>query len=241
MVVHGDDIIVAGCGEDLGWLSQTLNEKLELVQKLRLGPGYDSGGNCVEPLSDIQRLWSDVGSRPTSRRTGSGRAWIPGGARPQTNPGGAKPNAPLYHEELEPDGQKANQSVSARMAFQASRRPDIAFACKECSRAVGKTTRADLIRLRRIGRYLLHNVRAVWEFPLQDAESTVTIDGLSDAVAAGCLQTRRSTSGGSLRIGRHTLATWSSTQKLVSLSTTESEYYSMVRCAGEANRVANNV
>ena len=42
MVVHGDDFIVAGCGDDLDWLSQTLNEKLELVQKARLGPGYDS-------------------------------------------------------------------------------------------------------------------------------------------------------------------------------------------------------
>ena len=38
MVVHGDDFIVAGDGDDLDWLSQKLNEKLELVQKARLGP-----------------------------------------------------------------------------------------------------------------------------------------------------------------------------------------------------------
>ena len=36
MVVHGDDIIIAGCGEDLDLLSQKLSEKLELVQKARL-------------------------------------------------------------------------------------------------------------------------------------------------------------------------------------------------------------
>ena len=42
MVVHGDDFMVAGCGDDLDWLSQKLNEKLELVQKARLEPGYDS-------------------------------------------------------------------------------------------------------------------------------------------------------------------------------------------------------
>ena len=42
MVVRGDDFMVAGCGDDLDWLSQKLNEKLELVQKVRLGPGYDS-------------------------------------------------------------------------------------------------------------------------------------------------------------------------------------------------------
>ena len=32
MVVHGDDFIVAGCGDDLDCLSQKLNEKLECVQ-----------------------------------------------------------------------------------------------------------------------------------------------------------------------------------------------------------------
>ena len=42
MVVHGDDLIIAGDGDDLDWLSQKLNEKLELVQKARLGPGYDN-------------------------------------------------------------------------------------------------------------------------------------------------------------------------------------------------------
>ena len=35
MVMQGDDFIVAGCGDDLDWLSKTLNEKLELVQKAR--------------------------------------------------------------------------------------------------------------------------------------------------------------------------------------------------------------
>ena len=72
--------------------------------------------------------------------------------------------------------------------------------------------------LKRVGRYLLCTPRAVWEFPLQQEESIVLIDGLSDADAAGCPKKRRSTSGGCLRVGQHTLATWSSTQKVVSLS-----------------------
>ena len=37
----------------------------------------------------------------------------------------------------------------------------------------------------------------------------------------------------------HTLATWSS--KEVSLSSAESEYYSMVRCASEAIGLANTI
>ena len=67
------------------------------------------------------------------------------------------------------------------------------------------------------------------------------IDGLSDADAAGCPKTRRSPSGGCLRVGQHTLGTWSSTQKVVSLSSAESEYYSMVRCASEAIGLANTI
>ena len=54
-------------------------------------------------------------------------------------------------------------------------------------------------------------------------------------------KTRRSTSGGSLRIGRHTLAPWSSTRKVVSLSSAESEYHGVVRCASEAIGLANAV
>ena len=108
------------------------------------------------------------------------------------------------------------------------------FARKECSRATGKATRAGLTRLKRIERYLLDTPRVVWEFPLQREEDITMIDVLSDADAAGCTKTRRSTSVGCLRFGQHTLATWSSTQKIVSLSSAESEYYSMVRCASEA-------
>ena len=60
------------------------------------------------------------------------------------------------------------------------------------------------------------------------------IDGLSDADADGCSKTRRSTFGRCLRVGQDTLATWSLTQKVVSLSRAKSEHYSIVRCANEA-------
>ena len=183
MVVHGDGFIVAGCGDDLKWLSQKLNEKHELVQKARLGPGYDSEATvfyrCVT-YSDFGLTW-DADTRHADLAVAELGLQS---AHPQTSPGGAKPKAPLDHHELELDGQRAYHSVSARLAYLASDRPDIAFACK------GKATRADLTRLKRIGRYFLHTPRAVWEFPLHDEESTVTIGGHADA--AGCPKTRRS-------------------------------------------------
>ena len=203
MVVHGDDFIVAGDGAESDWLLQKLNDKLELVQKARLGPGYDSEAtvlNCCATYSDSGLTWEADPRHVELAVAELGQH----AARPQTSPGGAKPTAPLDQEELESDGQQAYHSVSARLANLASDRPDIAFACKECSRAVGKAARADLTRLKRIGRYLLHTPRAVWEFPLRQEESIVLIDGLSDADAAGCAKTWRSTSGGCFRVGQHT-------------------------------------
>ena len=121
--------------------------------------------------------------------------------------------------------------MSSRLAYLSSDRLDIAFACKECSRAVGKATRADFTRLKSIGRHSLYTSRAVWEFPLQQEESMVFIDG----------ETVRWTSGGCLRVGHNTLATWSPTQKVVSLGSAESEYCTMVRCANEAIGLSNTI
>ena len=229
IVVHGDDFIVAGDGDDLDWLSQKLSEKLEMVQKPRLRLGYDCKAtilnHCVT-YSDSGLTWE---ADPRHAELAVAELGLQA-ARPQTSPGGAKPSAPLDHVELEPGGQKAYHSVSATLAYLASDRP-----------AVGKATLADLTRLKRIGRYLRHTLRAVWELPLQQEKNIVLIDGLSDADAAVCPKTRRSTSGGCLRVGQHTLATWSSTQKVVSLSSAESDYCSMVRCASEAIGLANTI
>ena len=55
MVVHLNDLIAARCGEDP--LSQKLNENLELVQKARLGPGYDSEATVL----NRSVMYSDAG------------------------------------------------------------------------------------------------------------------------------------------------------------------------------------
>ena len=151
-------------------------------------------------------------------------------ARPQASPGGAKPSAPLDHEELEPDGQKSLSQQVSKTGVSGSR------PTTHCIRLQGVQSRSRESNTRRLDpseayRTILHTPRAVSEFPLQNEKDLVTIDGLSDADAAGCLKTRRSTFGGCLRVGQHTLATWSSTEEMVSLSSAESEHYSIVRCA----------
>ena len=52
-----------------------------------------------------------------------------------------------------------------------------------------------------------------------------------DTDHAGCLRTRKSTNGGALQFGLHTLKSWSSTQSVIALSSGESEYYGIVKGA----------
>ena len=54
-----------------------------------------------------------------------------------------------------------------------------------------------------------------------------------DTDFAGCLATRRSTSGGVALRGAHLIKYWSSTQKAVTLSAAEAEFYGLVKGTAE--------
>ena len=144
------------------WLSEKLKEDLKLVQKARLGPGYDNEAvvlNLCVTCSDARLTWE---ADPRHAELAVAELDLQA-ARPQTSPG-SKVTAPPDHEELEPDGQKPT-TTSHRLAYLASNRSEIAFACKESSRSVKARrrdlTRRDPTRLKRVGRYLLHAPRAV--------------------------------------------------------------------------------
>ena len=83
--------------------------------------------------------------------------------------------------------------------------------------------------MKRLGRYLLGHKRLVWTYPWPRAEG---ID-CSDTDWTGCPRTRRLTNGGFVMIGQHCIRTWSSTQQSVTLSSGETEFYGLVKAAGE--------
>ena len=89
-------------------------------------------------------------------------------------------------------------------------------------------------KLKRLARYLLEAPRLVWRFEGKEAEADIEIiEVYSDSDWAGCLQTRRSTSGGLVTIGGGTLKSWASTQMVVAQSSGEAEYYAMTKAAAE--------
>ena len=57
------------------------------------------------------------------------------------------------------------------------------------------------------------------------------IDVVVDTDFAGCLETRKSTSGGIIMLGNHCLRTWSSTQTVIALSSGEAELYGISKGA----------
>ena len=91
-------------------------------------------------------------------------------------------------------------------------------------------TDQSLKALKRLGRYLGGRPRLVYTYRRQEID---TIDVYVDTDWAGCVRTRKSTSGGAVMLGKHTIKHWSSTQPSVSLSSGEAEFYGVVRGAGQ--------
>ena len=83
--------------------------------------------------------------------------------------------------------------------------------------------------LKRICRYLNRAPRLVYEFKQQEVSH---VDVYTDTDWAGCLRTRKSTSGGCVMLGQHAVKHWSSTQASVSLSSGEAEFAGVIRGAG---------
>ena len=86
-------------------------------------------------------------------------------------------------------------------------------------------------RLKRLGRYLKGKPRLQQIYQWQHEQ--VTLKVYSDADGAGCRNTRKSTTGGCIQIGKHTVKGWSKTQSLIALSSGQSELYATLKAAAE--------
>ena len=90
----------------------------------------------------------------------------------------------------------------------------------------------DMRKLVRLGKYLIGRERYVLKFDYQG--EVKKLDVWTDTDYAGCRETRKSTSGGTIHFGKHQLKFWSSTQKIIALSSGEAEYYGIVKGSAEA-------
>ena len=123
----------------------------------------------------------------------------------------------------------------ARGIYLAQDRSDIKYAVKELSRRMGSPRQCDTRKLVRFGKYLVNRPRVVTTYDYQSWNGYLNI--WLDIDYAGCRETRKSTSGGVIMLGNHIIRFWSSTQKVIPLSSGEAEYYGMVKGASVAQGI----
>ena len=124
----------------------------------------------------------------------------------------------------------AFRGSAARGNYLAADRIDAQFACKEICRWMSKPSQQSWKALKRLCRYLSGQPRLIYVYRKQEADC---VDVYTDTDWAGCPKTRKSTSGGCVMLGRHTIKHWSSTQASVTLSSGEAEFNGVIRGAGQ--------
>ena len=123
------------------------------------------------------------------------------------------------------------RALVARCNYLSPGQPDIAFSVKELARNIANPQRGDWLRLKRLGRYLKGQPRLQQWFEWQPSQYCICT--FTDADWAGCRDTRKSTTGGVITNGKHTLKGWSKTQALIALSSGEFELYATLKASAE--------
>ena len=115
------------------------------------------------------------------------------------------------------------RSVVMRAAYLSQDRPDLSYSTKELARDMQKPTEQSMTNLKRLGRHLKKRPRLVQLFVEQRSTTNVVrLDVYGDSDHAGCLKTRKSTTGMVLMRDAHCLKVSSHTQSTISLSSGES-------------------
>jgi hypothetical protein len=109
---------------------------------------------------------------------------------------------------------------------------DIQYSVKTALQDMAKPNRLMMLRLKRIGRYVLGARGLVWVFNHQDMPGTV--DTYCDANFAAEETAMRSTTCLMDFFGSHLIDSSSTTQSVVALSTGEAEFYGLVKGAASA-------
>ena len=109
-------------------------------------------------------------------------------------------------------------------------RPDIAFSVGVCARFQAAPKESHLTTVKRIIRYINGTSDyGIW----YSRDSNECLAGYSDANRAGCIEDRKSTSGGCFYLGNNLVSWMSKKQNSVSLSTAKAEYIAMASCSAQ--------
>jgi len=234
-MVHGDDFIFVGEDESLNKV-QAMMQKSFLIKVIgRLG-GDTTDDKEIRILNRVIR-WGNTGieyeadprhAELLARDLGVGNKVSTPGVKEEKQKEGDEPTP--ADEPLELGDVRVFRSGAARANYLSLDRPELAFATKELCRRMTSPRHRDMAALQRVARYLAAEPRVVYHYPWQASGSLMVF---VDTDFAGCLITRKSTSGGCAMVGWHLVKHWSSTQKVVTLSSGEAELAGIVKGSAE--------
>ena len=106
---------------------------------------------------------------------------------------------------LEEEEIKVYRKCAATLNYLSQDSSDVSFGTKEACRGMAAPTRGDYRRMKKVVRYILGRKEVIWRFEWQAEDPRWRI--YTDSDWAGCLRTRKSSSGGVLMIGKHCIKT----------------------------------
>jgi hypothetical protein len=232
VVVHGDDFIASGSEVNLKWLEACLVEAYPLKMRGILGlDAWDSKeGIILNRTIRVEKDGSFVFEADSEHVPKMLKAMGMEGCNSVVSPG-TKEKVAEEEWLLDPREASLYRSVVARGNYLSQDRPDIRFIVKELCQKMSKPTNIDMLKLKRLCRYLAGAPRAVQGEGAVVSEDA--IDVFVDADWGGCEKTRLSTSGGAMVAYGKCVKVWSSTQRAWARSSGEAELYSATKGATE--------
>jgi hypothetical protein len=229
VVCHGDDIVGEGTGEALLFLKKQLEEHWMISFKGILS--HDANLRTCDHLRILGRYVScDEYGYHLEADARHAELLSRNLSSPVTSPCVREEEPQEGDDELlDNEDSTLFRSLTMRAAYLSLDRPDIAYSVRRLSRHMARPTVAAMKAFKRLGRYLLHAPRLVLDFPWRKVlDKELVCD--TDADFAGCKSTRKSSSGFSANLGPYPIKFTSKSQSVVSLSTSESEFYGLIGC-----------
>lgn len=212
--VHGDDFVAVGPGRAVAMLEGYLKNRYKVkAQVMGSGAGEEKELNTLNRIARYSCDKVTIEADPRHCKvivrevglTGLKGSRVPGNKEEAMNALGSKSKAGSKDDDDDDVGEpeyldageaKQFRALTARLNYVASDRPDLQFAVKECAGHMARPQVASWHLLKTVARYLLYRPRLVLEYRFQLSPRCVSV--FSDSDWAGCVQTRRSTSGGGL-------------------------------------------
>ena len=234
LLVHGDDFLVLSDEDGHRFVDKILSEEYEFKCDGHIGPGCEKDSMTV--LNRVVTYDRTTGAVTYEADPRHAEALIRDlgmeSAKPAKTPAekkkGSDLKAMLESQPLNAELAKQYRSHTMRAAFLAQDRPDIAEATKSLARHMKEPTEFAWADLKRLVRYLRGNPRLIYEYHPQRMSKEIVM--YCDSDHAGCLITRRSTTGLVTMLGSHCVKHSSNVQSTISLSSGESEFYAMYPC-----------